>query len=138
MSSDPDYQLEDQIGFKLRLANQRHIEVFTREMPEVTPTQFAVLAKLWESGTLSQNHLGRLVKVDVATTKGVVDRLLRKGLINITPSLKDRRRLEISLSEPGQTFTETALARAREISAKTVQNLTQKETATLLSLLEKL
>jgi len=51
------YQLEDQIGFKLRLANQKHLEVFSQLMPEITPTQFAVLAKLGKTDSLSQNHL---------------------------------------------------------------------------------
>ena len=33
-----DYALEQQIGFKLRLANQRHLEIFNRRMPDITPT----------------------------------------------------------------------------------------------------
>ena len=74
------YQLEDQIGFKLRLANQKHLEVFSQLMPEITPTQFAVLAKLEKTESLSQNHLGRLVGMDASTTKGVVHRLKKKGL----------------------------------------------------------
>ena len=81
MSNPNDYRLEDQIGFKLRLANQKHLEVFSRLMPDVTPTQFAVLAKLNETGSISQNHLGRLVGMDAATTKGVVDRLKKKGFL---------------------------------------------------------
>ena len=96
MSDPSDYRLEDQIGFKLRLANQKHLEVFSRLMPDVTPTQFAVLAKLKETGSISQNHLGRLVGMDAATTKGVVDRLKKKGFVLSTQSQKDLRRLDIS------------------------------------------
>ena len=62
-----DYALEQQIGFKLRLANQRHLEIFNRRMPDITPTQFAVLAKLRDEARISQNHLGRLVGMDAAT-----------------------------------------------------------------------
>ena len=74
------YQLEDQIGFKLRLANQKHLEVFSQLLPEITPTQFAVLAKLEKTKSLSQNLLGRLVGMDASTTQGVVHRLKKKGL----------------------------------------------------------
>ena len=132
------YRLEDQIGFKLRLANQKHLEVFARMLPDVTPTQFAVLAKLAEIGTLSQNHLGRLVGMDAATTKGVVDRLRKKGLAISTPSRTDMRRLEISLTEAGRAYTDRAMRTATEISAVTAQNLTPRELERLLALLDKL
>ena len=132
------YRLDDQIGFKLRLATQRHLEIFARRLPEVTPTQFAVLARLHERGTLSQNHLGRLVGMDAATTKGVVDRLRGRGLVAATPSETDRRRLDIALTETGRAFVETALPKARDISQETLANLTPREAERLLALLDKL
>ncbi len=132
------YRLEEQIGFKLRLANQKHLEVFARLMPDLTPTQFAVLAKLRDEGTISQNHLGRLVGMDAATTKGVVDRLRKKGLLKSTPSRTDMRRLEISLTEEGRAFATESLTTAREISRQTVTNLTPREVERLLDLLDKL
>ena len=70
MSEGNGYRLEEQIGFKLRVANQKHLEIFAHEMPDLTPRQFAVLARLTEDGPLSQNHLGRQVAMDAATTKG--------------------------------------------------------------------
>jgi MarR family transcriptional regulator, lower aerobic nicotinate degradation pathway regulator len=132
------YRLEDQIGFKLRLASQRHIEIFSRRLPEVTPTQFAVLAKLRETGQISQNQLGRSVGMDAATTKGVVDRLRRKGLVQSAPSGTDMRRLDISLTPEGESFALDAVATARAISEETLARLTRREAARLLSLLDKL
>jgi MarR family transcriptional regulator, lower aerobic nicotinate degradation pathway regulator len=132
------YRLEDQIGFKLRLANQKHLEVFARMMPDVTPTQFAVLAKLLEEDTISQNQLGRLVGMDAATTKGVVDRLRAKGFVRRTKSTSDMRRLEISLTPEGRAFAERAVQSAAEISAATAQNLSRRELERLLELLDKL
>ena len=133
-----EYHLEDQIGFKLRLANQKHLDVFTQVMPEITPTQFAVLAKLLERGAISQNHLGRMVGMDAATTKGVVERLKKKGFVERTPSRTDLRRLQISLTPAGREFTEGAIARAHLISARTTANLSKREQERLLALLDKL
>ena len=138
MSDPSDYRLEDQIGFKLRLANQKHLEVFSRLMPDVTPTQFAVLAKLKETGSISQNHLGRLVGMDAATTKGVVDRLKKKGFVLSTQSQKDLRRLDISLTPEGRAFTTKTIEYALHISAHTAANLSSRELARLLDLLDKL
>ncbi|MEL6205687.1 MAG: MarR family transcriptional regulator [Pseudomonadota bacterium] len=133
-----DYRLDDQIGYKLRLANQRHVELFARMMPAVTPTQWAVLARLRETGPVSQNQLGRFVGMDAATTKGVVDRLKSKGLLETRRSLTDMRRLEVAPTEEGRAFTEAGLSRAREISRASLSNLTPREADRLIALLDKL
>ena len=138
MDNFTDYRLDDQIGFKLRVANQKHLEIFAASMPDLTPRQFAVLAKLLEQGTVSQNHLGRLVAMDAATTKGVVERLLKKGYVAATQSPTDRRRLDISLTAAGETAARGALSIASEISARTARNLSERELQRLLALLDKL
>ena len=81
MDKNDAYILERQVGFVMRRAVQRHIAIFSALIPEMTPTQFAALAKLSELGQASQNELGRLTSMDVATIKGVVDRLRARELI---------------------------------------------------------
>ena len=72
--------LDDQVGFLLRQAQQRHTTIFAAGMIEsLTPTQWAALAKLREVGDCSQYRLGRLTAMDAATIKGVVDRLTARG-----------------------------------------------------------
>src|SRR6266446_7616463 len=74
----PSYILDEQIGFILRQVWQRHATIFAREIGiNLTPTQWAALAKLNETGPCSQNQLGRLTAMDVATIKGVIDRSAR-------------------------------------------------------------
>lgn len=136
--SDRTYRLDQQIGFKLRVANQKHLEIFSAAMPDLTPRQFAVLAKLLEDGPLSQNHLGRQVAMDAATTKGVIARLLRKGYVTSTPSQTDRRRLDIALTDTGAAAARAAIGVARTISARTTRNLSAREVQRLLALLDKL
>lgn len=138
MEEEKSYRVEDQIGFKLRLANQKHLEVFSAMMPEVTPTQFAVLAKLLERGSLSQNRLGRLVHLDAATIKGVVDRLLRKEFVDRTRSATDLRRLNVSLTAKGRSFCNDATKTASQISDRTAAKLTPRELDRLIALLDKL
>jgi DNA-binding MarR family transcriptional regulator len=135
---DSGYKLDDQIGFKLRVANQKHLEIFSALMPDLTPRQFAVLAKLLEQGTLSQNHLGRQVAMDAATTKGVIERLLRKGYVTSSPSETDRRRLDIALTDAGRAAAHEAIGIAQTISTRTARNLTERELHRLLTLLDKL
>jgi hypothetical protein len=62
------FVIDDQVGFQLRVALQRMTANFAAHMDEaLTPTQFAALAKLYEVGPCSQNHLGRLIHLDAAT-----------------------------------------------------------------------
>ena len=77
-----DYHLQDQVGFVLRKAHQRHVAIFASHIADLTPPQFAALAKLSDVGETSQNQLGQLIAMDAATVKGVIDRLKSRGLVH--------------------------------------------------------
>ncbi|HKA78283.1 MAG TPA: MarR family transcriptional regulator [Pseudolabrys sp.] len=133
------YVLDEQAGFLMRVAMQRHTSIFTSRMVEgLTQTQFASLAKLHEVGPCSQNHLGRLIYLDAATIKGVVDRLHLRGFVTALSDPKDRRRRAVALTERGRQVTEAAMLVAAEITAATLAPLTVDEQRTIAKLLRKL
>lgn len=133
------YVLDEQVGFLLRLAAQRHTAVFTKGMVEnLTQTQFAALAKLQEVGPCSQNHLGRCIYLDAATIKGVVDRLALRGFVTAVPDPKDRRRRAVALTDRGRAVTKDAQRVAAEITATTLAPLSEDERKAVVTLLLKL
>jgi len=133
------YVLDDQVGFLLRVAMQRHTAIFMSKMIEqLTQTQFAALAKLYEVGPCSQNHLGRLIYLDAATIKGVVDRLSLRGFVTALNDPNDRRRRAVALTERGREVTEAAMKVAGEITTATQTPLTSEEQRMLARLLKKL
>ena len=133
------YVLSEQVGFLLRVAMQRHTAIFMSRMIEgLTQTQFAALAKLLEAGPCSQNHLGRLIYLDAATIKGVIDRLRARRLVTTQDDPRDKRRRAIALTETGRRTAEAAVAVAGDITAKTLAPLTQEEQRTIVRLLKKL
>src|SRR6201997_650138 len=135
----PPYILDEQIGFILRQVWQRHATIFAREIGiNLTPTQWAALAKLTETGPCSQNQLGRLTAMDVATIKGVIDRLTARGLTETSPDPEDGRRLLVSLSRAGAQLAEKAAPNALAISRETLAPLDARERETLMGLLNKL
>jgi len=134
-----DYVLDEQVGFLMRVAMQRHTAIFTSRMVDsLTQTQFAALAKLHEVGPCSQNHLGRLIYLDAATIKGVVDRLSARGFVTALADPKDRRRRAVALTERGREVTEAAIKVAAEITAATLTPLTAEEQRLVTRLLKKL
>ena len=133
------YILEEQIGFLLRLSSQRHSTIFQDLAPRgLTPTQFSALVRLAEAGTCSQNELGRRTAMDVATVKGVVDRLRRKGLVTATPDPTDKRRSILRLAPGHETLRAELQTAGHAISHQTLKPLTDEESATLLALLTRI
>lgn len=136
--SPSDYVLEDQVGFLLRLASQRHSVIFQRHVVgNLTATQFSTLLRISEQGEVSQNHLGRLAAMDVATIKGVVDRLKTKLLVQIHANPKDKRRMSISLTDQGRQMIDLLKTVGHEISGETLAPLSAAESETLIALLKK-
>lgn len=135
----PPYALDAQIGFVLRRAHQRHTALFAARMiGGLTPTQFAALSRLAEGGACSQNELGRQTAMDVATIKGVVDRLRARGLVASHPDALDRRRSAIALTEAGRALIGPAQQAGRAITEATFGELTPAERETLLGLLRRI
>jgi len=133
------YLLDEQIGYLLRQALQRNSEIFFSLMPgELTPTRFAVMAKLDEMGSLSQNELGRHTAMDVATTKGVVERLRKLDLVQTEQDPNDARKHIIKLTGTGEKMYGSITGKAFEVSAKTLEALTCSEAQVLTALLQKL
>ena len=104
----------------------------------MTSTQWAAVAKLHDVGECSQNLLGRLIGMDVATIKGVVSRLARRDLVKVEPDLADRRRLVVALTPAGHDLYARRAATAARVSADTLGDLSAAERDVLLGLMRRL
>ena len=136
---EEDYILDAQVGHLLRRAHQRHTTIFASLMIEdLTPTQWAALAKLKEIGPSSQNLLGRQIAMDAATIKGVIDRLTNRGFTKTKPDPADGRRLLVMLTARGLAFYGRAKSIAAHITEQTLAPLNERERAELLALLARL
>lgn len=84
------------------------------------------------------NLLGRLTSMDVATIKGVIDRLTARGLTETSADPGDGRRLLVSLTRAGQQLAEKAAPNAFAISKETLAPLDAKEREVFVALLSRL
>ncbi len=134
------YLVEDQVGFLLRRAHQRHAALFQDVMGEadLTPTQFTALVKIVELGRTTQNQLGRMAAMDPATVQGVVRRLMARGLMTSAPDPMDRRTLVLAPTHAGADLAARAVTCARRITEATLDPLDESERTVLLSLLRKI
>jgi DNA-binding MarR family transcriptional regulator len=134
------YVVEDQVGFLMRRANQRHTALFADGMAEVelTPTQFTALVKVSEIGRVTQNHLGRLTAMDPATIQGVARRLIERDLLSRTTDPLDRRTIVLAPTQAGLALAAQAVVAARRITEATLEPLAADERGALLALLRKI
>ncbi len=134
------YAVEDQVGFLLRRAHQRHTAIFLEGMTaaELTPTQFTALIKTVELGAVTQNHLGRLTAMDPATIHGVVRRLIARGLVRRGLNPQDRRMAVLEATPQGKALSRRAVEAARGITEATLEPLDESERRALLAILRKM
>lgn len=138
-NDDTSYVLDDQVGYLLRLANQRHSTLFQEIVPlGLTPTQFAALVKLAELGKCSQNELGRRTAMDVATIKGVIERLSKKGLVEVNPDPNDKRRAILSIPKDQTKIIPDLFEAGKKISSVTLSPLSSAEQKTFVRMLKRL
>lgn len=134
------YVLEGQVGFLLRCVHQKATEDFNAVMGtfQVTPTQFAALAKLDDLGSVSQNQLGRLTRMDPATISGVVGRLIARGFVRQSPDAHDARLVLLALTPTGRRAVQEMKSVATDVSRRTLEALEPAEAEALLRALAKI
>lgn len=140
LEPDTGYRLEDQVGFWLRRAYQRHMAIFTAAMEglDLTSTQFAALVKLHDQGATAQTELGRLTGMDRATISGVVARLQKRGLVRFRPDPEDGRTRIVALTDAGADLLARALARVGQVSEQTLAPINAREADALRETLRKM
>jgi DNA-binding MarR family transcriptional regulator len=140
VGKDGGYALEEQVGHLLRRVHQRATAIFLAGIGEaqLTPTQWAALVKLSDTGGASQNHLGRLTAMDPATIQGVIKRLAGRGLIERASDPADKRRSILRLTEDGRALVQRLTANALGVSRRTLEPLAADDRARFLRLLRAL
>ena len=139
VTKQAQYRLDNQIGYILRLASQRHASIFqNKTINKLTPTQYSALIRIAEVKQCSQNHLGRLTSMDVSTIKGVIDRLHARGLVALNSDPDDRRRSLITLTQTAEDLLDQLYAIGHSITQNTLKPLSKAEQKQLISLLSKI
>lgn len=132
------YDIEHSVGFLLAKAYQRAWAILREEIDrfELTPPQFCLLAFLWQQDGLTQAELSEKGQIDRTTTGGLVDRLVKSGLVERRPHPQDRRAYKIQLTPHGRDLEEPLSECARRALAKITNGLQTGDIAELKRILE--
>jgi len=132
VTTESTYDVSAQIGHFLRRAYQRHVALFQGEVPESTLTmvQFVALCGV--------RDLVKKTAIDQATIRGVVDRLLAKGLVSTQSDENDARKRLILLTDEGRTVLSEVIPAAQKVTELTYGTLSPAERVALQYLLVKI
>lgn len=100
--------------------------------------EFAILHQLDDAGPLSQQALGRALRIHPSNLVAMIDDLERAGLLLRPRDPADRRRYLLELTDRGRLRLEQARTAALEAELEMLSPLTKKERETLRSLLGRL
>ena len=105
---------------------------------ELTPHHFGALMVLDHHGTTHQQRLSELIGIDPRNAVPVVDLLYQRGLVQRTTDPTNRRRHALTLTPAGQEMLEVLRHEGNAVEDDLLAGLTNRERATLHTLLGKL
>jgi DNA-binding MarR family transcriptional regulator len=122
----------------------RHLDLARRESFEthgLEPWEFDVLAALRRSGgsyALSPGRLLQLTLVTSGTMTNRIDRLESQGLVERTPHHRDKRSIQVRLTESGRSRVDDALTDLLAHERAILSTLADQDRTNLASLLRQL
>jgi len=124
----------------LHRASQRASELFALETRDfdLTARQYAVIATIARHEGLSQTGLVRITGIDRSTLADVVQRLLRRGIIQRERTTRDGRTYAISLSEDGRALLQAIKPYAKRADKTVLHVLGDEEGRLAMEVLSRL
>ncbi|HWL46681.1 MAG TPA: MarR family transcriptional regulator [Sphingomonadaceae bacterium] len=132
--------LKQMPGHLIRRLQQISSAHFAREMAEyeLTSVQFIALAAIADTPQLDATRLAELIDFDKATIGGVIERLVRKGLISRAVAPEDRRIKRLAITPAGRALVQLGLPGVERAQQCIVAPLSEPEREQLHALLSKI
>ena len=105
-SGDGAFVIEESTGYLVNYLARAFARAHAERLAGrgATLGQWAVLVFLWERDGQSQGELSRSVAIEDATMVRTVDRMERDGLVRRVRDARDRRRVNVFLTDKGRSL----------------------------------
>jgi MarR family transcriptional regulator, organic hydroperoxide resistance regulator len=125
------------IGYLVRYGYRAFARAISVELQpyDITSGQWSVLRVLWEDEGLSQVELADRMRVEKASLTGVLDAMEKRGLILRTRNTKDRRKVNIHLTNRARALKDKLLPYIGKVTRKATRGMTVGNIDTLQRLL---
>ena len=119
----------------------RAVEMHSKKLAhshKITGPQLGCLAAIKEDGPLTTTKLAQAVYLSPSTIVGIVDRLEEKMLVTRHRGSKDRRQVQIFLTEAGEQLLDRAPSALQDTLAEALKSLPELEQVSITLALEKI
>ncbi|MGO2097143.1 MAG: MarR family winged helix-turn-helix transcriptional regulator [Candidatus Microbacterium stercoravium] len=120
------------VGNLIRRAQQLHLATWARVAdPDITSTQYSILAILDRLGEASQRELGDEADLDRSTITDLVRRMEKSGLIARQRAAGDARRNVVTLTDQGAAERKRLAPLVVDVQRELIAHLDSTESAAL-------
>lgn len=127
-------------GFKLnRLSNTASTQLENELMRkyDVTLSQWAVLAIVWEHEGIRSSDLQEILHVKVSTASGVIKRMEKKGLIVRKKNKEDRREMHLYSTELSKNMAVEVVETVKELNREMLHGFSAEEKELFMNLMDR-
>jgi len=120
------FDLDTFLPYQIAVLSQRVSEGFARHYRArfgITVSEWRVVAHLSQQEAVSVREICRRVNMDKPKVSRAASRLEEKGFVRKVENLRDRRLVELSLTEQGHQMVDELAPLAREFEAELVNAL---------------
>jgi len=131
--------LETLIGYNARRAALTVIGLFLQRMAVygLRPVDFSVLSLITHNPGITSSQLCSALSILPPNLVGMINTLVRRGLIQRLPHPRDGRAMGLHLTDEGQTLMRAAECTASDLETEATGRLSAAERKTLIRLLRK-
>ena len=104
---------------------------YLQERYNVTVPQIITLREIYEHGPISFSELTHIVSLNNSTVTGIVDRLERQNLVQRTRTARDRRRIDLVITDAGIEFLQRIPPPIQEGLIEGLESMSQEDVDTI-------
>ncbi len=123
----------NRLSFLLRSEAQRH---FREQGLDLSAEEWALLMVLWQKGPQQMGPLAAITLRDRTTVTRLVDRLVKKNLLQRGAAATDRRKVVVSVTREGQEIQGRIVGSVLPLIEKSNQGISLQERETTLRVLK--
>jgi DNA-binding MarR family transcriptional regulator len=127
-------------GFMIRVLQIQIFERFFNHFADqkISPVEYAILVTVRDNPTMTQSELAAVLKMKLPNLVNILSKMEAARILRRRRSAKDRRAIELSLTQSGQSKTSQAAALGDLFNAQTLAALSKHEQAAFLQMLGRL
>lgn len=139
-SESKPFVIEESMGYLVNYLSRTFAHALAERLATQGASlgQWAVLMFLWARDGQSQGELSRRVAIEDATMVRTIDRMERDGLVQRVRNTRDRRRIDIFLTDKGRSLRDSLVPCAIAVNEAATQPFTDAEKQQLSDLLRRM